>query len=411
MNKHQSLKSAQSLLERASSLYGFDTAMRSKTAKTQAQKPADKPAENADENAAEKLVQTEIVAPPINIISDAKKHEEEVIVAPVIDQNISTTKEQAIEIAEPKDEFVTPALASVARPVPTPSKRDTASDAKPLPMPTKDSSEKIPPVATQAAAQTIAPIAKSAASASRNTIRKIDRQWLSDNNMIVPDGPVTSLSEEFRIVKRQLLLAARGGKGVKAVENGERILICSANPNEGKTYTSANLALSLASEKDNRVLLIDADFAKPSILSTLNIEGGPGLMDALADPNLDVNEMVLETDVDGLSVLPAGSQSNQDTEYLAAARTAKVIEKLSQDDPNRIIIFDSPPALAASPASVLALHVGQTLMVVHADKTTDSALRDALNLLSGCDYVQLLLNRANFSPSGRKFGSYYGYGA
>lgn len=239
----------------------------------------------------------------------------------------------------------------------------------------------------------------------------ISRAHLATQNLIIPDGPVTGLSEEFRIVKRQLLLAARGCKGVDVVAHGERILVCSANPDEGKTYCATNLALSMASEKDNRVLLIDADFAKPSVLTRLGIDPHPGFMDALADSSCDVESLVLTTDIDGLSVLPAGSRTNQDTEYLAASRSADIIDQLTRNDPSRIIIFDSPPALAASPASVLALHVGQILMVVHADVTTDSALRDALNLLSGCEHVQLLLNRTKFSPTGRKFGNYYGYGA
>lgn len=240
---------------------------------------------------------------------------------------------------------------------------------------------------------------------------QINRERLAANNFIVPDGPVSGLSEEFRIVKRQLLLAARGGKGFEALPHGERILICSAHPNEGKTYCAINLALSMASEKDNRVLLVDADFAKPSVLSTLGIESGPGFMDALADDKVEAESFIIETDIEGLSILPAGTRTNQDTEYLAAARTAQIIDDLTRNDPSRIIIFDSPPALAASPASVLALHVGQVLMVVQADETTDSALRDALGLLSGCEHVQLLLNRAKFSPTGRKFGNYYGYGA
>lgn len=243
------------------------------------------------------------------------------------------------------------------------------------------------------------------------SVAKVDRERLLSLNFIDPYGSVTGLSEEFRIVKRQLLLAARGGKGVDAIPHGERILICSANPNEGKTFCAVNLALSMASEKDNRVLLVDADFAKPSVLARLGIEGGRGLMDALADSSIDVEDLVIETDIEGLSILPAGAQTNQDTEYLAASRTAAVLDQLTSHDPSRIIIFDSPPALAASPASVLALHVGQAVMVVHADVTTDSALRDALSLLSGCEHIQLLLNRAKFSPTGRKFGNYYGYGA
>jgi protein-tyrosine kinase len=312
----------------------------------------------------------------------------------------------------------TPIIPPVAEPVPA---IEPAAQPVATPMP----SEAAPQVAVQQSAEAQAvPTSHSASPLTtpaystrthrpQQSVRfaKIDRELLRAGNFIDPDGPVSGLSEEFRIVKRQLLLAARGGKGVEPVEHGERILICSAHPNEGKTYCSINLALSMASEKDNRVLLVDADFAKPSILSTLGIDHGPGLMDALADPNSDAESFVIETDIPGLSVLPAGAQTNQDTEYLAASRTAEIIDQLTRNDPSRIIIFDSPPALAASPASVLALHVGQTLMVVNADVTTDSALRDALSLLSGCDHVQLLLNRAKFSPTGRKFGNYYGYGA
>lgn len=257
-----------------------------------------------------------------------------------------------------------------------------------------------------------APVARPITQPSHSgAVVHIDRQRLREMNYIDPEGPVTGLSEEFRIVKRQLLLAAKGGKGFDAVDHGERILICSAHPNEGKTFCAINLALSMAQEKDNRVLLVDADFAKPSVLGRLGIEPARGLMDALADPSIDVEDLVIHTDVPGLSILPAGAQTNQDTEYLAAERTSKLIDQLTHHDPARIIIFDSPPALAASPASVLALLVGQCVMVVHADVTTDSALRDALSLLSGCDHIQLLLNRAKFSPTGRKFGNYYGYGA
>lgn len=288
--------------------------------------------------------------------------------------------------------------------------RGGAPTATELPAETAPVPTPAPVVAEQVVSQPTAHQPMAARPVSSNFVA-IDRERLAAHNFIVPDGPVTGLSEEFRIVKRQLLLAARGGKGVDALPHGERILVCSANPNEGKTYCAINLALSMASEKDNRVLLVDADFAKPSVLSTFGIETHRGFMDALAEPACDVESLVIETDVDGLSILPAGSQTNQDTEYLAAARTAEIIDQLTRNDPSRIIIFDSPPALAASPASVLALHVGQTLMIVHADVTTDSALRDALSLLSGCEHVQLLLNRTKFSPTGRKFGNYYGYGA
>ncbi|AMO71606.1 AAA family ATPase [Sphingorhabdus sp. M41] len=238
----------------------------------------------------------------------------------------------------------------------------------------------------------------------------VDRDKLQEAGFIVPDGPVTGISEEFRIIKRQLLLAAKGSQKAARVPHGERILICSAHPNEGKTFCALNLALSIAAEKDNEVLLVDADFAKPSILSSLGLEGSKGLMDALADPQLPVEDCIIHTDIPGLAILPAGDQTNADTEYLASARTEQVLNLLTENNPQRIVIFDSPPALSASPASVLATHVGQVLMVVKADETTETALRDALSLMGGCEHIQLLLNGTKFSPTGRRFGSYYGYG-
>ncbi len=243
---------------------------------------------------------------------------------------------------------------------------------------------------------------------------RIDRAHLREQCLIEPDGPVTGLLEEFRIIKRQLLLTVSDAREQSSASLGRRILICSAHPGEGKTFCAVNLALSIAAEKDNEVLLVDADFAKPSVLSTLGLPGGPGLMDALADPNIAVEDCIMATDIPGFYVLPAGNQTGSDTEYLASARTEEVLDRLDrpflgQTAPNRIVIFDSPPALAASPASELAMHVGQAVMVVRADRTGEAALRDALNILSGCDDIRLLLNCTKFSPTGRAFGSYYGY--
>jgi protein-tyrosine kinase len=227
--------------------------------------------------------------------------------------------------------------------------------------------------------------------------------------LIEPEGPVTALLEEFRIIKRQLLVTAAESRAGRGPVHGQRILVSSALPGEGKTFCSVNLALSLAAEKDTEVLLVDADFAKPSVLSTLGLPGGPGLLDALTDPRVAVEDCILGTDIPGLFVLPAGNASGSDTELLASSRTAHVLDRLTSPTRGRIVIFDSSPVLAASPASALAAHVGQTVIVVRADVTGEAALRDAVGLLSACEDIKLLLNAAHFSPSGRRFGTYYGY--
>lgn len=237
----------------------------------------------------------------------------------------------------------------------------------------------------------------------------IDRQKLAAGGYVLPDAAVTGLAEEFRIIKRQLLLGA-SGKTELPDEKRRSILVCSAQQDEGKTFCAVNLALSLAGEKDVEVLLVDGDFPKPEILSTLGLEGGAGLVDAIADPGIDPESLVIATDVAGLSVLPAGRHVNDVTELLASGRTREVLAALARGRPRRLVIFDSPPALMASPATVLATHVGQIVMVVRADLTTEADLKEAVGLLSGCEDISLILNGAGFAAHSRRFGSYYGYG-
>ncbi|MBW4329528.1 AAA family ATPase [Stakelama sp. CBK3Z-3] len=235
----------------------------------------------------------------------------------------------------------------------------------------------------------------------------IDRDRLVEKGMLVPGAPVTALAEEMRLVKRQLLITAAAVER----ENGAHsrmILVGSARPNDGKTFCAINLAISLAAEKDVEILLVDADFAKPDIPATLGIEPGPGLLDALGDSSIDVERLILATDIPHLSILPAGTRSDSDTELLASARASAILDRLAAANPKRIVLFDSPPALAASSASALAMHVGQVMLVVRADSTSEADLREAVQLLDRCDHIQLLLNGVTFAPGGARFGTYYG---
>lgn len=234
-------------------------------------------------------------------------------------------------------------------------------------------------------------------------IGMIDRDSLRDGGFLLPDAPVGTLAEEFRLVKRQLLMRGDADETAK----DRMILVCSAQPNEGKTFCSVNLAMSLASERDREVLLVDADVAKPEVMSTLGLSGSMGLIDAVADPQANVEDFVIQTDIPKLSVLPAGRASNTDTELLSSARAAQVIAALAAN-PRRIVILDSAPVLAASPAAVLAHRVGRVLVVVRADRTKEADLREAVGLLDGCDDISLLLNRTSFFATNRTYGSYYG---
>ena len=296
-----------------------------------------------------------------------------------------------------EDAVVTPVASPVGKPEP-----------RPRPAPEVVVGEVIEPAPAATPAKAVAKLPEPVVFKGERF--PVNRQHLRDQGLIVPESTVTAVLEEFRIVKRQLLLnadqLAQQGMGPAA----QRVLICSPHPGEGKSFTSVNLALAIAAEKECEVLLIDADFAKPSVLSMLGLPGGPGLMDALANPEIDAADCVIGTDVPGLWVLPAGNATTSDTEYLSSSRTRVVLDRLVQGAPQRFVIFDSPPALAASPAAALAKYVGQAVVVARCDRTAQGSLEDAISLLSACPNIQLILNAVHFSPSGRRFGSYYGYG-
>lgn len=257
-------------------------------------------------------------------------------------------------------------------------------------------------VNTQQSAECAAAKPAPRAVALRGPKQPVDRDLLYDAGLIVPEDSVTTLLEEFRIVKRELLADARASKD----ERARRILVSSPLPGEGKTYCSINLAIALSAERDVEVLLVDADTMNPSIPNRLGIEADEGFMDCLADKSLRAEDLCIATDIEGLFVLPAGSSSSHDSEYLASSRTADILDRLTRGAPNRFVIFDTPPALAASPAAELASHVGQALLVVRADETSRASLDDAQQLMSACPDIKLLFNAARFSPSGRRFGDY-----
>lgn len=236
----------------------------------------------------------------------------------------------------------------------------------------------------------------------------IDLEKMRQQSIIMPDGERTPIAESFRRIKRHILVNMTNGS---AGLGNNLVMITSALPKEGKTFCTVNLAMSLAMELDRTVLLVDADVAKPSITSLLGIdvEGERGLMDVLLDQCLPLADVLCKTSIEKLSVLPAGTPHPHATELLASEAMRVLLKQMAERYPDRLIIFDSPPILAASEASVLASRMGQIVMVVEAGRTTEAALRDALSRIESSNVVGVLLNKG--SPPGTGLGGYgYGYG-
>jgi receptor protein-tyrosine kinase len=233
---------------------------------------------------------------------------------------------------------------------------------------------------------------------------KIDLGRLRQQSMITPDAERTPISENFRRIKRHLLANVAN---LEAVPGANRIMITSALPNEGKTFCAINLAISIAMETDRTVLLVDADVARPSVTAVLGIqvEAEKGLMDVLLHQT-ELADVMCKTDINKLSILPAGTRHGHATEVLASEAMRELLLEMTDRYADRIIIFDSPPLLTASEACVLASCMGQILVVVEAGKTTESALKDALSRIESSNVVGVLLNKG--SPPGA--GYYGGYG-
>lgn len=232
----------------------------------------------------------------------------------------------------------------------------------------------------------------------------IDLERLSAMGYVSPHAPSSRRAEEFRMIKRPLLNNARGNSAAPVL-NANRIMVTSALPREGKTFVSINLALSIALERDTTVLLIDADATRPAVLERLALSPANGLLDVLSDPALDVQTLLLRTNVERLSILPAGTMQAQATELLASKRMSALIDKLVQRFPNRILVFDAPPLLGSTESRVLAAHMGQVVLVIQADRTPQRQVSDALAALESCPVVMTLLNKASSSEAGSYYGS------
>ncbi len=238
----------------------------------------------------------------------------------------------------------------------------------------------------------------------------IDRQALRDAGLLAPEGQERSVADQYRLIKRPLLDNA-AGRNAHDADDANLIMISSALAGDGKTFNCINLALSIAQEKDNSVLLVDADIAKPHISRLFNVAEEKGLIDILNDPSLDINDVTIRTDVPGLSMMPAGNSSDHATELLASKRMARLVSALSSQTRDRVVVFDSPPLLETSEAHVLAGLMGQIVLVVCAGRTPQKAVISALESFDKSKAVNLLFNQAATGLGSESYGQYaYGYG-
>ena len=242
----------------------------------------------------------------------------------------------------------------------------------------------------------------------------LDLDALSAAGIVTPNAQRSFVADQFRVIKRPLLTNAKG-MGSTVLNHGNLIMVTSALVGEGKSFTSVNLAMSIAMELDNTVMLVDADVARPSVLRMLGLPPGPGLLDLL-EGTTDMPSVLLKTNIDKLTILPSGTPHPQATELLASDAMRVLLDDMAQRYSDRIIIFDSPPLLLTTEARVLATQMGQVVMVVQADRTLQADVQQALSTIKACAHINLVLNKARGDSVGGysrgfRYGYGYGYGA
>ncbi|MEE9141512.1 MAG: XrtA-associated tyrosine autokinase [Gammaproteobacteria bacterium] len=234
----------------------------------------------------------------------------------------------------------------------------------------------------------------------------IDEERLQAAGVLPPKEQRHRTDNEFRSIKRPILAHAFG-KGGTSVPDGNLVMVASCLPGEGKTFAAINLALSVAMERDRTVLVVDADIPKPRLKRIFDLEEARGLTDLLLDESLSVADVLVHTSIPNLKLIPSGQFHHHATELLASERMEYVVREIGHRYPDRLVVFDSPPLLGTAEAQVLAQLMGQIVLVVEADRTSQRAVHDAMEMLDGQGAVNLVLNKCRTSRSDY-YASYYG---
>jgi protein-tyrosine kinase len=214
------------------------------------------------------------------------------------------------------------------------------------------------------------------------------------------------LNEEFRAIKRKILSNAFGPLS-KTLNNSNIIMVSSASPNEGKTFTAINLALSIALEQDKTVLLIDADVLRPSIMKKIGQPFNNGLMEYLLGEVDSLSEIIYHTSLDTLRIIPAGKSHHLSSELLASEKMIDSVNEFANRYPDRLVIIDTPPLLGINETAILANFAGQAVIVVEEGKTNLNRVSLAVEQLNPDMAKGFVLNKSRHKNS--ETSGYYGY--
>ncbi len=213
--------------------------------------------------------------------------------------------------------------------------------------------------------------------------------------------PQSIEAEQFRQLKNNILFPEKG-KPAKC------IMVTSALPSEGKSFVSSNLAISIAQNIDEHVLLMDCDLRSPSISSLFGIsELAEGLSEYLSEAK-PLSSLLVRTDFSKLTLLLAGKIPANPSELLSSEQMRRLIKEVKQRYNDRYIIIDTPPPYLTSETGAIARQVDGIIIVIQQGKTQK---KDVINIIDMYGKNKILGAVYNFAQKGLGYGyGKYGYG-
>jgi protein-tyrosine kinase len=217
--------------------------------------------------------------------------------------------------------------------------------------------------------------------------------------MITEINPYSPISESYRALRTHLYFAGE--------EGSLQVLTCaSAMPGEGKTTTLVNIAITYAQE-GKKVIVVDADLRRPKLHDIFTLSNHIGLSNIVRHP-YDISDVIRETNIHHLHVLPSGSVSSRPTDLLAGKRMISLIAKLREE--YDIVLIDAPPVLAVTDSQIIASLCDGVIFVVHATKSKTHQVKKAKDQLERvrANVLGVVLNGKKRSSERALYSYYYG---
>lgn len=236
---------------------------------------------------------------------------------------------------------------------------------------------------------------------------EIDLARMEEKGFVSTSNKRRLINEEYRAIKRKIIDNAFGPLS-KSLNNSNIIMVTSSRPGEGKTFTAVNLALSIALEQDKTVLLVDADVLRPNVMRTLELQNQQGLMEYLLGEKTDIAEVMCQTNVPNLRIIPAGKSHHLSTELLASERMYDAVQEFANRYPDRLVIVDTPPLLGINETAILANLAGQAIVVAEEAATKIADIQEAVSHLNPEMAIGFVVNKGQkVNRKGTGYGYYY----